>query len=68
MFAPVTAKVIPIRSRPADVVTIWSEGDDGFIHRRNGRFYHRRNPRHIEHCINMIRQRNAVGEEVRVDG
>jgi hypothetical protein len=50
------------------VCTIWYyEDDDGFQHRRNGRFHHRRDPRHIDHCVNMIKQRNARDEEVRVD-
>lgn len=51
----------------AEVVTLWYDGDDGFVHRRNGRFHHRRNLPHIERCCNLIRQRNAANEEVRVD-
>lgn len=54
--------------RVREVATIWYEQDDGFLHRRNGRFHHRRNPAHIARCINLIRQRNAASEEVRVDG
>jgi hypothetical protein len=49
------------------VATNWYEDDDGFHHRRNGRFHHRRNLPHIARCINMIRQRNAQNEEVRLN-
>ena len=54
--------------RPVEVVTLWYGDDDGFMHRRNGRFHHRHNLPHIARCVNLIRQRNAQGEEVRVDG
>ena len=39
------------------MVALWYEGADGFLHRRDGRYYHRRNPRHIERCRNLIAQR-----------
>jgi hypothetical protein len=60
------ANVVPIRRR-GDIITIWYKDDDGFHHHNNGRFHHRRNLPHIARCINLIRQRNAQAEEVRVD-
>lgn len=66
MFAAQPAPWVRAR-RMGSVATIWCEDADGFHHRRNGRFHHRRNLSHIERCINLIRQRNAQAEEVRVD-
>lgn len=45
-------------------VSLWYEGDDGFYHRRHGRFHHRRNPAHIDRCRRLIEQRNAASENV----
>ena len=53
-----------IPPRMTNVVTLWHEDGDGWIHRNQGRFYHRRNPAHISRILNAIEMRHLREDEV----
>lgn len=58
---------LPRPSALDNVVTLWYDGDDGFLHRRNGRFHHRRNPALIARVLSAIEMRHLHNDEVRYD-